>query len=92
MKNFLRTCCAPILNRFEAGNEAYDYKPLHRGALIFISSVFTLLAIGVAFLAQGKEDLAYFFPSVVFGLAGLLGLIVGLLGSERAVAKIWGSR
>ena len=91
MKTFLRTLFSPILNVFESGEESFSYKPSHRKILIFMGCIFTGLGTAVfVFLPSG--DLGYLIPVVVFGGGGLLALLVGLLGNERAVAKIWGSR
>jgi len=90
VKNLLRKLCAPLLRQFESGNASYTYKPLHRYALLFISSVFCMLATAVGYLAWGA-DLAYWIPVLIFGATGLTGLIIGLLGNDRAVARLWQS-
>jgi len=90
VKKLLRRLFAPILNILEAGDEPYLYKPSHRNVLLIIGALFTGLASLVLFLAQG-EDPGYLIPVIVFGSVGLLSLLVGLLGSDRAVARIWGS-
>ena len=90
MKQQLRRLFAPILNILEAGDEAYEYKPSHRSVLLIIGALFTGLASLVLFLAQG-EDPGYMIPVLVFGGIGLLSLLVGILGTDRAVARIWGS-
>ena len=92
MKNLLRRLCQPILAPLEKGNEPYSYKPLNRKVLIFISILFFTLAILVAYVSYGKGEPGYLLPVVVFSLIAVVGLVVGLLGSDRAVAKIWGSR
>ena len=56
-----------------------------------MGGLFSGLATLVFFLAQGKDP-GYLFPVLIFGGAGLLSLLVGILGTDRAVAKIWGSR
>jgi len=91
MKPLLRTIFSPILNLLESGTEPYIYKPSHRKILIIMGGMFTGLACVVLWLAQG-QDPGYFLPVIIFGLGGLLSLMVGFLGSDRAVAKIWGSR
>lgn len=91
MKNQLRILFSPLLNIFESGDEPFNYKPSHRMILIIMGSLFCGLAAVVFFLAQG-EDPAYFLPVLIFGGAGLLSLLIGILGTDRAVAKIWGSR
>ncbi len=91
MKQVLRTLFFPILNLFESGTEPFVYKPSHRVILIAMGAIFSGLATLVFFIAQG-EDLGYLLPVLVFGGIGLISLLVGLIGSDRAVAKIWGSR
>ncbi len=73
----------------ESGDGDFIYKPSHRTILIAVSVMFLFLACLPLMLMQ---DPGYFVPVVVFGLAGLVGLVVGFLGNDRAVAKIWGSR
>ncbi len=91
MKNQLRTLFSPLLNIFESGTEAFVYKSSHRKILVILGCLFCGLATAVFLLAQG-EDPGYFLPVLIFGGAGLLSLLIGLLGTDRAVAKIWGSR
>jgi len=92
MKQTLRKIFAPLLNIFESGTEEYSYKPLNRKILLVISFLFTVLASSVVYLMPEDADITYFLPVVIFGLIAFVGLIVGLLGTDRAVAKIWGSR
>lgn len=91
MKNQLRILFSPLLNIFESGTEPFNYKPSHRKILVIMGCLFFGLAAAVFFLAQG-EDLGYFLPVLIFGGTGLLSLLIGFLGTDRAVAKIWGSR
>jgi len=54
-----------------------------------------LLFLGLAaltFYLMPPGDYSYSFPVLVFGGTGLLGIIIGTLGTDRAVAKIWGSK
>jgi len=92
MKNSLRTLFAPVLDFFEKGDESYSYKPLNRKILIFMSTIFLFLAGMVGYLTRDNSDLGYLLPVIVFSTMAIIGLVVGLLGSDRAVAKIWGSR
>ena len=92
MKNLFRTLFSPILNFFEKGDETYSYKPLNRKILIFMSIIFLALAILVAYLSRNSSDIGYLLPVIVFSAMAVVGLVVGILGNDRAVAKIWGSR
>ena len=91
MKQLLRKLFSPILSLLEKGQQPYAYKRSHRTILLVLSGLFTALASFVFYLAQG-QDLGYLFPVVVFGGIGLIGFIVALLGSDRAVATLWGSK
>ncbi|BFM18270.1 hypothetical protein R50073_44530 [Maricurvus nonylphenolicus] len=94
MKSLLRQVCAPVLTIFESGDGDYAYKPSHRIVLIVMGCLFSgLAAMVVALMLLGSGgDPGYAIPALVFGGAGLVSLIVGTLGNDRAVAKIWGSR
>ena len=83
---------SPILNIFEKGNEPFEIKPSSRKILIVLSLLFTFLASVVFYLKPSDADNTYYLPIVIFGGIAFIGLIVGLLGTDRAVAKIWGSR
>jgi hypothetical protein len=91
MKNLLRKLFSPLLKPLESGTDPYAYKPSHRTILLFMSVMFIGLASLVGVLMPGWDS-GYLLPILVFGGAGALGLIVGFLGEDRAVAKIWGSR
>ncbi|HSR62817.1 MAG TPA: hypothetical protein VLN56_05375 [Gammaproteobacteria bacterium] len=92
MKEKFRKIFSPILNIFENYEGPYKYKPLHRKILIVIGILFSGLAIGVFFIAPEEAGLGVLFPVIVFLAVGIVSLIVGLLGSDRAVARIWGNR
>ena len=92
MKQLLRTICSPILDIFESGSEDYDIKPWSRKILIVMSILFSCLASAVFYLIPADADAGYYLPVVIFGIIAILGFIIGLLGTDRAVAKIWGNR
>ena len=92
MKHLLRKICAPILNIFEKGDEEYVIKPLSRKILIVISILFSSLAAAVFYFIPEDAELGYYLPVIIFSLIAFIGLVVGALGNDRAVAKIWGSR
>jgi len=89
IKQFFRTIFFPILNIFESGSDTYNYKPSHRYVLLFLGTLFSGLSILVLWLSQG-EDAGYLIPVIIFGAVGFTCLLTGLIGNDRAVAKIWG--
>lgn len=91
MKRIIRVVFSPILSIFESGSEPFSYKPSYRVILICVGCLFSGLALVVFVMAQG-EDPTYLVPVLIFGCAGFVSLLIGLVGTDRAVAKIWGSR
>lgn len=92
MKNWLRKLFWFILRFFESGDESYEYKPLNRKILIIVGLLFSVLALITIYVSIGNDGYGFLIPVVVFLGVGLVSIIVGFLGSDRAVAKIWGSR
>ena len=92
MKAWLRKLFWFILRFFESGEEAYEYKPLNRKILIIVGLLFTVLALITIYVSIGKSGYGFLIPVIVFLGVGLVSIIVGLLGSDRAVARIWGTR
>lgn len=92
MRSALRRLFSPLLNYLEAGEGEFNYRKSHRTALIAVGGLFLILAL-VSFLAAlTAAQIAGFIPLFIFVTASLVCLVVGLLGSERAVATIWGSK
>lgn len=92
MKNLLKNIFSPILNIFENNNDEYIYRSLNRKIVLFISVVFSLLAFALPVFMPQLIQMGYWFVMLVFGGLSFVGLIVGLLGSDKAVAKLLGSR
>ena len=92
MKNTLKTIFSPILNIFENNNDEFIYRSLNRKIVLFISSVFFLLAFAIPAYMPQLVEMGYWFVMIVFGGLSFVGLIVGILGSDKAVAKLLGSR
>lgn len=92
MKNTLKNIFSPILNIFENNNDEFVYRSLNRKIVLFISSVFFLLAFALPVFLPQLIEMGFWFVMLVFGSLSLVGLIVGLLGSDKAVAKLLGSR
>ncbi|MGB5251718.1 MAG: hypothetical protein WBN68_03220 [Sedimenticolaceae bacterium] len=92
MRNQLRHLFGFILQPFERGDESFNHKPLNRRILVAVGILFGVLcAVSITFgVVNGQAG--YLIPIVVFGGASLVSLVVGLLGSDRAVARIWGNR
>ena len=76
MKKILRLLFSPLLKTFEAGSEAYAYKPSHRTILLTMSAAFLALS-GFVFTLIQDNDQGYILPVIFFGIAGLIGLVVG---------------
>ena len=88
MKSIIRKLFKPLLDPLERGGE-FVYKPSHRIILLVVSGLFLFLASLSIWLAPSVD---YLFPALVFGGAGLFGLVVGSVGKDIAVARLWGSR
>jgi len=106
LKSLLRKLFSPLLNLFESGQSDYAYKKSHRVILIIVGLLFSGLASlvfvlshkvtqevlpDVAQISAQADSIGYLIPVLFFGGAGILCLLIGLLGNDRAVAKIWGS-
>ena len=92
MTDLLRKLFAPILDIFEKNNGEFVHRSSNRKIVVFISSVFALLAFGSPIYMPELIDMGFWFVMIVFGTLSVVGLVVGLLGSDKAVAKLLGSR
>ncbi|HDY98319.1 MAG TPA: hypothetical protein ENH72_07485 [Pseudomonas sabulinigri] len=92
LKEVARKLCAPLLNPLENSDAPYRYFPKSRAILVIMSLLFLGLAIGLAVFLPSGIELTFLIPVTVFGLIGILGLLVAWLGSERAVARLWSSK
>ncbi len=91
MKKILRVLFSPILSWFEKGDEPFKYKSSHRVILITVGYLFSLLSIAVFVIGLKGNGFGFLLPFTIFGGTGFLSLLIGHAGSDRAVAKIWGS-
>ncbi len=91
MKNLFRRLFSFVLTPLESGTEPYQYKASHRSILVVMSIMFCGLG-GLVFYAMPDLASGYWLPVIVFGGAGITGLVVASLGSDRTVAKLWGSK
>jgi hypothetical protein len=92
MKTSLRKIFAPILGLFESGDAEFRYKRSHRTILIAVGVLFALLSVISLVAAIYAAQPGALIPFLVFFSVSAVCLIVGFLGSDRAVAKIWGNR
>lgn len=92
MKAILRKIFSPILNYFEAGDGVYAYKKSHRVVLLVVGILFTLLSVSIFIAGMMFARIEALLPGVVFFAIGITSLVVGALGSNRAVSKIWGNK
>lgn len=92
MKAVLRRLFSPLLKCFEAGTGEFNYRQSHRTALIVAGVLFLILSMVSLWAAFSSTQLGAFIPFVVFLMVSSVCLVVGMLGTERAVATIWGSK
>lgn len=92
MKDLMRKIFSPILQYFETGEGEYQYKPSHRTILIIIGCLFLFLASVATVVSIITAQFAGIAPILIFFSVGIVCEVVGLLGSDRAVSRIWKSR
>lgn len=91
MKDLFRRIFSPLLAIFESGEGEYKYERTHRIALVVLGLIFSglgtaVLVLSVLFAQAGALIAAVFFLGI-----GITSLVIGGIGSDRAVAKIWGN-
>lgn len=92
MKIAFRKIFYPLLNYFEAGEGQFNYRKSHRTALMVAGGLFLVLSLVSLWAALSTSQYAAFIPVFVFVTASIFCLVVGILGNDRAVATIWGSK
>ncbi|MAM88838.1 MAG: hypothetical protein CME36_16155 [unclassified Hahellaceae] len=92
MKSVMTRIFWPILRLFETDKPSANYRKSHRVALNVLGTLFTLLSLGSAIVGYSSGELGAFIPVVAFFCIGTVALAVGLLGSDGAVSKVWGTR
>ena len=92
MKQILRKIFRPILDIFEEQEGAFVYKPSHRLILKVVGSLFFILSMASLAASLKAAQFGALVPVVVFFGVGLVCMVVGFLGTDKAVAKIWNSR
>jgi len=89
MKTLLRNLCSPLLDYFESGEEEYVYKSSHRTILKVVGFLFLALSIVSLSFSIAAAEVGGIIPFLVFLSVGIVCEVVGFLGQDRAVAKIW---
>ena len=92
MKPLLRKLFWPILSHFEKGEEAPHYKASQRLILNVVGGLFLLLSLASGIASIYASQFGALIPVVVFFVVSLVLLVVGSLGTDAAVARIWGNR
>ena len=92
MKQVLIRVFWPLLRIFETGEEAIGYKKSHRVVLNIMGVLFLGLSFGSAWAGYASGELGALIPVVVFFGIGFVALLLGILGSNTAVCKIWGPK
>lgn len=92
VNDLARRLFSPLLKPLEGGDQAYVYTPRARLILWVVGLLFLGLGSALAIFIPAGIDVAVYVPVGVFCLVGLFAVIVAWLGTERAVAKVWGNR
>lgn len=92
MRQLIKSVFSPILKPFEDGEGDYVYRPSHRKILIVVGALFLILSMGALAATVVTAVYGGLIPMVVFLAVGLVCEVVGLLGSDKAVARMWKSQ
>lgn len=90
MKETLRNIFWPILRQFETGEPIEKYKASHRTILVVVGALFLVLSTASGFASVYAGSMGALIPVMVFFAVGMVTLVVGALGTNEAVSRIWG--
>lgn len=90
MRESLTRLFWPILGFFEKGELPLGYRPSHRKILLAVGFLFMVLVAVSLYFALISGIVGAVIPIAIFSSISIVCFVVGLLGSDRAVAKIWG--
>jgi len=90
MKKVLRKVFQPILSFFETDEEPREYKESYRFVLKIVGVLFLFLSAVSGFAGYSIGQMGALIPVLVFFAVGLVAVVLGALGSNAAVSKIWG--
>jgi hypothetical protein len=91
VKPSLRKLFLPVLDCFESGEGTYSYKQSHRTILLVVGGLFLFLSAITLVIAVITMLLEAAIPFLIFFIIGSVCLVIGGLGTDRAVARIWGN-
>ncbi|WP_373019271.1 hypothetical protein [Thiomicrorhabdus sp.] len=92
MKNLLLKLASPILTPLENSEGDFEYSPTHRKVLKIMGFMFISLGFVGTYFSLLANQIAGLLPVIIFVGTGLVCLIVGYLGSDKAVSKLWRNR
>ena len=92
VKTFVRKVFGPILRPFASGTDEYNYRASYRKILLGVGSLFLILSAATLAMSLHSGLYGGLIPAVFFGVSALVCVVVGLLGEDKAVARIWKSR
>lgn len=90
MKEILKKFFWPILSFFETEEQPANYKESYRFVLNIVGCLFLFLSLVSAWAGYTSGAVGALIPVVVFFCVGLVAVVLGVLGSNGAVTKIWG--
>lgn len=92
MKSFLRKLFSPILSYYESGNKQYSYKASHRTILMVFGVLCLFLSFVSGYISYTFGEIVGAIPCLVFFSIGAVCEIIGTLGTDKAVARVWGNK
>lgn len=92
MKALLTKLFSPILNLFENADGEFHYSPSHRKILLVVGLLFFAISGVSAYFGFAINEVAAALPAAIFFAGGLVCVVVALLGSDKAVSKVWTNR
>ncbi|WP_111494046.1 hypothetical protein [Marinobacter bohaiensis] len=92
MKDRVRALFSPLLNAMDNGQQPHNYRPSHRKILLVMGLLFFILSAGSVFFAVLAGSPAALIPILFFFGVSLVCAVVGWVGSDAAVARIWGNK
>lgn len=90
MKDLCRTLFRPLLDFFDTGDVPQGYRPSHRTILLAMGALFFTLSAVSLFFGLLAGSAGALIPILFFFAVSVVCGVIGWLGSDGAVAKIWG--